>query len=743
MPEVVSIWNAFNAGELSRFLDGRTDQQKYFLGCRVLENFLPSVQGPAIRRAGTRYVGSTKGNGRAWLVPFQFSTVQSYILEFGDQYIRFWTNRGQLLSAGVPYEISTPWTWSDLINAQGFSTLRFAQAGDTMWITLSSGTKQPMKLQRLGATNWTLTAVSWEHGPFEDVDKSQTISVSASGTTGTITLTATAACFSAEHVGRLIYLEAENLTVHPAWQASVAAPLNSIVRYEGNYYQATTNVGTGSQPPTHLYGKASDGNATWQYIHSGYGYALITAVSSGTSATATVVSDGVIGRTLPTDIVTSGTKKWAMQAYNSVKGWPVDVTFFKNRLAYIKGYYVDLSVVGSYDDFARKDGAQPTSETAVRLKLAVKRLDAVRWFEQGKALIIGTSQGEIAVLEQTTQKVFAADNVQASPQTSYGAPPARAVRVNEAVLFPQRGARRIREMKYDAAADNFAAEDLNALAHHILKAQVCDMDFALEPDTALWCVLRDGRCASLTYNRERGVAGWSRHYVGGRTASTAWGLVQAVSVISSPSEDRDDVWFVVEREVNGSTVRYVEFLEDYDTAALSGIEDAFFVDAGVTYSGAATTTITGLGHLEGETVSVLADGSPHADCVVSSGSITLNRPSTKVHVGLAFRSTLQTMRPDAGANNGTGQTRVRSISDVRVRLDNTVGGKVGPSVDKLTAIPYRNPSDTLGAVLQPFTGDKRVTPPANSDTDGYVTVVQDQPLPMTVVAIVLRMSVDG
>src|SRR5689334_4821814 len=105
MGRFAPIWNTFNSGELSPLIDGRTDQEKYFAGCKKLRNFIPSVQGPVTRRGGSRHLGSTKNNERAWLVPFEFNQQQSYILEFSPLTLRFWANRGQLLSGGVPYEI--------------------------------------------------------------------------------------------------------------------------------------------------------------------------------------------------------------------------------------------------------------------------------------------------------------------------------------------------------------------------------------------------------------------------------------------------------------------------------------------------------------------------------------------------------------------------------------------------------------------------------------------------------------
>jgi len=163
----------------------------------------------------------------------------------------------------------------------------------------------------------------------------------------------------------------------------------------------------------------------------------------------------------------------------------------------------------------------------------------------------------------------------------------------------------------------------------------------------------------------------------------------------------------------------------------------------LTYTGAPATTISGLGHLEGQTVQVLVDGSTHADRVVTSGAITLDRSGSTVHVGLRFDSILHTMRPELGSSAGTGQSRRRSVVAAAFRLLETVGGKFGPSLDKLTPIKTLRTAAPIGTPMPLFTGDTDVLPlPSNSGTDGYIVFVQDQPLPATIVAIMPRMEVN-
>ncbi|HAF38713.1 MAG TPA: hypothetical protein DCG72_07005, partial [Gammaproteobacteria bacterium] len=152
------------------------------------------------------------------------------------------------------------------------------------------------------------------------------------------------------------------------------------------------------------------------------------------------------------------------------------------------------------------------------------------------------------------------------------------------------------------------------------------------------------------------------------------------------------------------------------------------------------TTLSGLTHLEGQTVSILADGSVHADATVSSGAITLNRHVTKAHVGLGYSSTLRTLRVDGGSAIGSAQGKVKRINDLTVRLYRSVGLKVGRDADNLDVVPFRSSATSMDAPNVLFSGDKEIELNGNYDSDGQFTIRQDQPLPMTVLAAYATLS---
>lgn len=221
-----------------------------------------------------------------------------------------------------------------------------------------------------------------------------------------------------------------------------------------------------------------------------------------------------------------------------------------------------------------------------------------------------------------------------------------------------------------------------------------------------------------------------------RLAVTSQSHALVESVASIPGTGEDELYMIVQRTINGSTKRYVEYMKSFDFG--TDIEDAFFLDSGLTYTGSAATSLSGLTHLEGEPVRVITNGSTHTDAVVSSAAISLTRSTTKAHVGLRYDSTLETMRLEAGSTDGTAQNKLKRIDEVTLRLFRTVNALVGGSTANLDRIPFRSGADLMDKAVPLFSGDKEIEMPTGYDADTTVVVRQDLPLPMTVVAIYAR-----
>ena len=186
-------------------------------------------------------------------------------------------------------------------------------------------------------------------------------------------------------------------------------------------------------------------------------------------------------------------------------------------------------------------------------------------------------------------------------------------------------------------------------------------------------------------------------------------------------------------------MRYVEFMEDPFRADLAQA-DSFFVDSGLTYEGSPITTVTGLNHLEGEAVDILADGAVHPSKTVSGGQVTLDYPAATIQAGLGYVSKIETMRIEAGSQGGTAQGKTKRIHAVILRFWRSLGVKVGPSSDKLDVLPFRSSADPMGEPPPLFTGDKKIRFRGGYGREGRMVIQQDQPLPLTVIALIPQLS---
>lgn len=896
---------SFTAGELSPLLDGRVDIDKYFAGTKRCENFITSVQGPAVRRPGTRFVANTKNNGNAWLARFVFNRVQSYILEFGENYIRFFTNRGVLLNGLSPLEVSSPWSYADLTTTEGTFALQFAQVGDILYMTHSSGLFRPMKLSRLGATNWTLTDIVFDRGPFKDIDAANTITITPSALTGAgITLTASAPLFNPLHVGTQFYVEKTDLGGYPAWEVGKAIALNDKRRYNGNVYQATVAKTTGTLPPTHLRGTFNDGNdgVPWQYIHSGYGMVLITGFTSSTVVTATVLTGEGLGVRLPGNAANAEAAeaftRWAFQEISDIEGWPVAIEFANERLCLAKSRTIYMSEAGIYESWAERTGFEVTALNAIRYPVNLKNIDAIRWMSNNKELLVGTDSFEFSIEAQTAQQVFGPANIRAKPQTEVGSRTLQPLSIENATVHIQDAGLRLRQLLYSYEIERYQSDDLSVLAEHIPSdgGGIVDYCKQRETDPVIWSVMANGNLAGTTYNRIRGVVGWHRHPLGGysNSARTVGAKVKSCESIAAPARNRDDVWLIVERFINNATARFIEYIED-PALLKTGQSFCFYVDAGLSYdginqvpgnltynfelnsnlgwtagytmtpsftglnltapvadpsfsspaisilgnsnrfveldiertavrtvgtwegqlfwangggivftsaktlpempntigarqtylldmatievgpntwinqvitqlrfdfeagspngtfklhslrtrpTGGAVASISGFDHLKGETVQVFGNGGPMGDEVITAGGVlNADVPITFGCAGLGYRSALTPMRMEPPVDDGTAQSRLKSTGELVVRLLDTIGGSHGLTVDNVDPIPSRPHNLPVGMPTPIFSGDRYVVSPSDINRDGFITIVQDQPCPMTLISIYPRLDV--
>lgn len=677
MPRVAPVITNFNAGEWSPRLYGRVDLQRYPNAARELRNVLPLVEGAVTKRPGTRFVAQTKSNRAARLLGFEFNTEQTYILEFTDLAVRIYRAKARVESPpGTPVEIVTPWPEATLFE------LGFVQSADTLYVVHPD--YAPRKITRSSDTSWSIATVDWRDGPYLD-ENTTTTTLTPAATTGTgIALTASAvtginggAGFSAADVGRLVRVKHAGTTW--GW-AKIAS------------YVSTTQVTID--------------------IQQAFGAATASA-------------------------------SWRLGAWGSTRGWPRAITFHEERLwlASSKGQLQTLwsSVTGDFENLAPTSyGPSPAAATladnGITYALADDRVNAVLWLNSGDVLTAGTRGGEFIVRASNLNEAITPDNVTARRGSTRGSAAVQPVRIDDAVLYVHRNRRSVLQLAYDVQRDSYGSSDVTRLARHLVRGQVRQLAWQAEPWACVWAAMEDGTLAAMTYLREQDVIGWHRHQLGGSA-------VKVLSVASITTATESELWLVVERAINGSTVRYVEVLEtEFYAAASADLADAWYVDSALAYSGAATTTLSGLTHLIGQTVAILANGAVHPPRVVSAGgSVTLDNAATKAVVGLPFTARIESMNLEAGAADGTAQGKRQRVHRIVLRLFQTVGCEIGWPGGSLDEIPWRAPADPMGSPPALFSGDKRVAPPFDWDDSARIVVQSQLPTPMTVVALMPRL----
>lgn len=804
---VTALTQKFNAGEMTPKLDGFVGFDKYASGCRIMENLIPLAQGPVTRRPGTKFAAESKDStNRVGFIPFEFSTVQAYVIEVGDLYMRFYRNNGPVLEtaqnitgatqanpvvitysgadnyangnqveiSGVVgmtqlngrrfkvanvstgsntfelqdlsgnnvngtaytayssggtvsevYTLTTTYAQADLFDSDGRLRLKYAQSADVMYLVHPD--YAPKKLTRTADASWTIADVDFTDGPYLDENTTAT-TLTASATTGSVTVTASAATFASTDVGRLIRIG------YPAtsWAASTAYSVGNVRYNQGNVYECVTAGTSGSSGPSGTGSGIIDGSVQWDWVNAGglsWGWLTITAYTSTTEVTATVE------RTLGS---TSARTTWRLGAWSETTGYPVAVGFHEERLffggALFNPQRLDASKINDFENFT--PGARDADPLA--FAMASDQVNAIKSFASARDLIVLTQGAEGRIGSDSLNAPLTPTNVTVRWQTRHGSADLLPETISNAVLFVQRAGKKVREFAFTIEADSYKAPDLTVLAEHISGDGLTDLAYQQEPWSVLWAPRLDGQLTGLTYWRDEGVTAWHRHVMGG-VFGEGDPVVEAICTI--PVDGADQLWLSVKRTINGRTVRTIEYM-DQPLADTADQEDAFYVDCGLTYSGSATSTLSGLWHLEGQTVKVWTNKGVHPDEVVSSGQITLDYEVTAASVGLGYTWRLKPMRLEAGAQAGTAQAQIKRVDKVWVRFYRSLSAKVGRSETsgQFVEISFRDGQSDTGTAPQLFSGDKEIPFSGDYDRDAPVLLFGNDPTPVTILCLVIRMN---
>ncbi len=771
----------FAAGELSPSASARTDIARYYTGLKLCRNFMVMPYGGVRNRAGTRLVAEVKDSTkRCRLIPFQFNDVQTYVLAFGDLNMRVIKDGGQVLyssgpNIGQPFELALPYTQNDL------SLLNFTQSADVM--TFAQPTYKPRELNRLAHDNWTTA----------EINLAPRIAAPASATAVT----------------------GGGTGVAQTWRYQVTAVLD-----DGNSLDESLPVTSNAVT---VFADTASATIVWPAV-VGATYYIVYKDNAGAGiygfigrATALTFTDRNI-TAVKTDTPPNGADPFV-----GAGNYPGAVGYYQQRLVFsgsnLNPQTTWMSKTGLFKNFGfsipNKD------DDAITFTIASKQVNRMRHLVGLDSLLGLTSGGEWTFTGADTGLTAKTINArQKGYDGSSLVPPV--VVGNNAVYLQARGSR-VSSFGYSLEADGFVAGDLTLFSAHLFKGhQLTSVAYQKIPDSIVWYVRDDGKLLGLTYLPEQQLVGWHWHDTDG--------FIESIACI--PEGQEDALYMVVRRTINGVQKRYVERMA---TRQVLSIEDAFFVDCGLTYDGrnsdttktmtlsGGTTwgypevltmtavghapflpgsvgvhyslkvsvtdsnedtttetvrvevvgytsasvvsvkllivcppvlrnvplsgwarqaiTISGLGHLEGKTVSILSDGSVHPQRVVAGGVVVLQEAAGIVHVGLPYNSDMQTLDIELKNANETVLDKKIAVTSLTVIVEESRGIFAGK--DKNSLYEEKTERDTYELPLELLTGQTAIAISNDWQGKGRVFIRQSDPLPLTVLAVIPEVTFGG
>jgi len=459
-----------------------------------------------------------------------------------------------------------------------------------------------------------------------------------------------------------------------------------------------------------------------------FGIVRVTGFTSATAVTVDVI------RTLTS---TTATNVWSEGAWSGKRGYPRAVALHEGRIWYGGTTSRPLSIWGStvedYENFRMNSDA----DGSLFLTLSSKEANSINWLDSQDKLMIGTTGNEWTLGSGNSDEGIRPDNVVAKKQSSYGSKYLPVMSLNDVMLFVQRQGRKVRELVYVLDRDGWVAPDLTVLSEHVTAGEIVEADYQQQADAIYWAIRGDGQLIGMTYERDQNVVGWHRH--------TTDGLFESVATIYGVGGS-DEVWLSVQRTVGGQPRRFIErfYISAREEFEAQNKSNWWYLDCAVRKNGSPGTTVSGLAHLNGRTVDLLEDGAVGNPAVVAGGQITLDKPRTTVLAGLPFTSTLQPMTIDiANLPDGTSRGRRKKLHRMQVSVQKSLGGEVSTNGTQWDFLYPRDFNDPMDDSPAPFTGEKEVVTASDYDPNLPIYIRQNQPYPLTVLALVAKLDIYG
>lgn len=670
-------------------------------------------------------------------------------------------------TAARVYTLTSTYVAADLFD------LHFAQSADI--ITITHPSYPARELARISATEWTLTDISFAAPSLAPTTVSAiaTVAVSTNLTSTKYAVTAVQTDGVTESLASTPVTAVNNLTLAGnyntiTWTGVDGASRYNVYKLRGGVYgyigQTTPAVGV-SKTIT-FYAKGNDDRTVTITTSTAHGYTVgdyvlisgtasiyingywrITVVTSttqfqyectrkqnyifGSTGTASVpslvlVDDNVLADTNsspPEDIIT----------LNGEAGDYPSATTYHEQRRWFAGTNAKPQVLWGTRTGTEKNltSSVPSREAdGMELRVANSQYNQIRHLVPLSDMIALTAGGEFRIYAEGAPAITPT-SVTIKPQGYAGSSNVQPALTSGSILYVQAQGSRVRELSYSWEASSYRTLDVSIMAPHRFNGYtLTQLAFARAPDPTLWAVRNDGVLLGMTYLPDQKVYGWHAHETDG--------TFESVCVVAEGNEDV--LYAVIKRTINGRDARYIERLR---TRIFTELVDAFFVDSGVTYNGSPVTTLSGLWHLEGKTVAILADGAVLSPQVVTAGAITLAVAASVISVGINYTSDMRTLPLALEGMQAVGQGTVKNINRVYLRVSQSSLVQAGPTFERLREYPARAVTDPYGAPPALRDGELSLSIDPSWNQDGAVCIRQDLPVPLTVLSMSLEVQTGG
>ncbi len=740
--------NSFAGGELSPMLYSRNDIQKYAIGLKILKNGFVHQEGAVSNRPGTVLVGEIKNSSeKVRLIPFSFNTEQTYVIEAGNKYFRFITNGGYII---YPDDYGLTYDGVYSVNSEETTEEIFAYNLGEKTIYTKTEIDE-------GIVCFLEKEFITEYGKVTGIDK-QTMQLSIDKDEEKIAkrgqITEIETPYTTDELPFIKYSQnADVLTIchnnHPQIEVSRNSHYDWILK--------EINFKPKINPPQNLKAswKGSDQNPrTYSY--------LVTAVSDDDeesnrseiiSAEGRYESSWAVGEemTITWDSVDNAAEYNIYKSVNGVFGYigtsketsfiddkiepdlsataPIEKNPFENNYPAVVNYFQQRKVYGCLKNNPQKIVASQTgtsdnfntsrplvSTDSISLTIAEREVNEIRHIIALNDLVILTSGGEWK-LNGADGSFSATSSLIATPQSFYGCSHVAPVVSGNMILFVQAGGSVLRDLGYTYVSDSYDGSELTIFANHLFKGkQIVDMAYAKEPYRLVWCCMSDGTLNVLTYNRQQEMSAWSRHETDGKFES----------VVCIREGNEDVAYFVINRNINGITKRYVERMA---TRIIDKSTDSVFLDCALKYEGAPIDELSGLEHLEGKNVYVNADGGIEQH-LVENGRIKLSNKASVISVGLPYTFELETLNVEGENTHGL----LKIINRISVKIENSREDFVIVGND---GSEYQNPRslDSINDSSLLLSNNNDNTVSCFYTEEATIHIKQPYPLPLTVLSL--------